>query len=79
MAEITLYQLESCPYCALVRQKLDEKGLEYEMIEVSNDRNDPLRRELFEKSGVRTVPVIKVDDFYLGESQEIVEYVEKIG
>lgn len=79
MVEITLYQLEGCPYCELVRQKLDKKKLEYETIEVSRDRNDPLRQELYQKSGMRTVPVIKINDFYLGESTEILKYLEKLG
>ena len=77
MVNLILYQLDGCPYCELVRQKLEEKGLLYDTITVPPDRSDPLRRELLEKSGVLTVPVLRINDFYLGESAEIVAYVEE--
>jgi glutaredoxin 3 len=77
MAKITLYQFPDCPFCAKVRAKLDEKGLEYEKINVPRDREDPQRKEIAEKSGVATVPVILIDDKWMGESDEIVAYVEE--
>jgi len=77
MASITLFQFEQCPFCAKVRAKLDEMGLEYEKVNVSYDREDPQRKELLEKSGVPTVPVINVDGKYIGESSEIIKYLEE--
>ena len=76
MVKITLYQFESCPYCAKVRGKLETMGLEYEKIEVSSDRNDILRQKLLEKSSVGTVPVIEIDGKFIGESDDIVKYLE---
>ena len=35
------------------------------------------RKELFKKSGVLTVPVIKIGERYIGESQRIMDYIEK--
>ena len=77
MATITLFQFEECPFCAKVRAKLDEMGLEYEKVNMPRDREDPQRKDLFEKSGVQTVPVIRIDDKYMGESDEIVKYLEE--
>lgn len=77
MIKITLYQFETCPYCEKVRQKLAEKRLEYEKVEVPRNRDDPIRKDLFEKSGVHTVPVIKIDNKYIGESGDIVKYLEE--
>ncbi|HIJ11180.1 TPA: glutaredoxin [Candidatus Woesearchaeota archaeon] len=77
MATITLYQFEECPYCMKVRAKLAEMKLEYEKVNVPRDREDPLRKDLLEKSGVPTVPVIKIDDRYIGDSSAIVAYLEK--
>ena len=77
MAKITLYQFEQCPFCAKVRAKLEEMGLDYEKVNVPMDREDPQRKDLFEKSGVHTVPVIKIDDKYVGESEEIIKYLEE--
>jgi len=78
MAKITLYQFEECPYCAKVRAFLDEKGLEYEKVNVPRDREDPQRKELLEKSGVGTVPVIKIDDQYIGDSQVIIDHLTNL-
>ncbi len=75
--KITLYQFEECPYCARVRNYMDEKGIEYEKVNVSYDREDPQRKELLEKSGVGTVPVIKDGEKYVGDSGEIIAYLEE--
>ena len=77
MTKITLYQFEECPYCAKVRAKLDQIGLEYEKVNVPMSREDPQRVELFEKSGVHTVPVIEINGKYIGESNEIIKYLEE--
>tara|TARA_Y100000310_G_C20644556_1_gene795829 strand:- start:101 stop:340 length:240 start_codon:yes stop_codon:yes gene_type:complete len=76
MTKITLYQFEMCPYCEKVRKVLAEKNLEYEKVNVPHDRDDPVRKDLLEKSGVATVPIIQIDDKYMGESSEIVDYLE---
>ena len=78
MTKLTLFQFEKCPYCALVRQKLEELGLEYEKIDVSYDREDSVRKDLLEKSGVGTVPVLLADNEYIGESAHIIEFLEKL-
>ena len=77
MAKITLYQFEQCPYCAKVRAKLAENNLDYEKINVPYDREDSQRKELLEKSGVGTVPVMEIDGVFIGESDEIIKYIEE--
>ncbi len=78
--KLTLYQFEQCPYCAKVRAWLDEHGKEYAKVNVANDRDDPQRKELAEKSGVATVPVLKVEndgtEIYIGESADIIAWLE---
>ena len=81
--QLILYQFEECPYCAKVRTILDRKGLSYEKVNVVRNREDSLRKKLAEKSGVFTVPVLKIRDEkgkeeYIGESEKIVKYLEKI-
>ena len=73
---LTLYQFETCPFCEKVRNYLDEHNLEYEKVNVENDRTNPLRKELAEKSGVQTVPVLKDGDKYIGDSGNIIKYLE---
>ena len=75
--KITLYQFETCPYCEKVRQKLNELGIKYKKIEVPRDRNSEIRKEIAKKSGIPTVPVIKIKNKYIGESQDIIDYLEK--
>ncbi len=76
---IILYQFETCPFCEKVRNYLEENNIEYEKVNVAPDREDPLRKEIAEKSGIFTVPVIKDGDKYIGDSQEIINYFEKRG
>jgi glutathione S-transferase len=76
MTEITLYQFETCPFCAKVRAKLDELELSYEKVNVASDRDDQQRKDLLEKSGVATVPVIKIGDKYIGDSDAIITHLE---
>jgi len=77
VVSIILYQFEDCPYCEKVRQKLKELKAQYKTVNVSYDREDSSRKELLLKSGVATVPVIKIGEKYIGESSDIIAYLEK--
>lgn len=76
--KIKLYQFVLCPFCIKVRRFLDENNIEYEKVNVARDRKDKMRKFLFEKSGVKTVPVIEIDGKYIGESDDIIEYAENL-
>jgi|TARA_Y100000310_G_C20595232_1_gene770162 glutaredoxin len=78
MAKITLYQYENCPFCMAVRDKLEELGLKYEKVEMSRDHESQERKDLAQKSGVMTVPVIDIDGEFTGESDAIIEKLEKM-
>lgn len=78
MANLELYELEGCPYCAKVIDKLDELGLEYESHMVSRSHSE--RTEVEEISGQTGVPVL-VDKEHgvegMPESDDIVAYLEE--
>ena len=78
MADITLYELPGCPYCAKVIDTLEQLGIEYETVEVPSDHAE--RTEVEEVSGQTGVPVI-VDEAHgvdgMHESEDIVEYLEE--
>lgn len=76
--DITLYQFETCPFCAKVRAKLDGLGWEYKKVDVERDREDPQRKEIAEKSGVSTVPVALIDGEWIGDSSAIIEHLDKL-
>ena len=78
MADLTLYELNGCPYCAKVTTKLDELGLEYDSVMVPSAHGE--RTEVEEISGQTGVPVL-VDEIHnvegMPESDDIVAYLEE--
>ncbi|PHQ39699.1 glutaredoxin [Halorubrum persicum] len=78
MTDLTLYELEGCPYCTKVKTKLSELGLEYESVLVPRSHGE--RTEVEEISGQTGVPVL-VDEANgiegMSESDDIVEYLDE--
>ncbi|MFC6873599.1 glutathione S-transferase N-terminal domain-containing protein [Halobellus marinus] len=78
MSDLTLYELDGCPYCAKVVTKLNELDLKYESVKVPSAHSD--RTEVKEISGQTGVPVL-VDEANgvegMPESDDIVEYLEE--
>ncbi|ELZ48049.1 glutaredoxin [Halorubrum distributum JCM 9100] len=78
MANLTLYELEGCPYCAKVKTKLADLDLEYGSVMVPRSHGE--RTEVEEVSGQTGVPVL-VDEEHgvegMSESDDIVEYLEE--
>lgn len=70
-----LYNLESCPYCKMVRDKLASLNLSYEKINVPANRPD--RKEVHEVSGQWTVPVLVDGDVMLDDEEKILPYLDQ--
>lgn len=64
MATIKLYKKNPCPYCDRAMNFLNNKGLQYEVIDLT-DNLDELDR-LKNKTGWRTVPMIFINDKLIG-------------
>ncbi|PSP44034.1 glutaredoxin [Halobacteriales archaeon QH_6_64_20] len=78
MSNLQLYELEGCPYCAKVIDKLDELDMEYESHMVPSSKAE--RDEVAEVSGQRGVPVLIDEDHGvdgMAESDDIVAYLEE--
>ncbi|WP_330630793.1 glutathione S-transferase N-terminal domain-containing protein [Halocatena halophila] len=78
MTSIELYELEGCPFCARVKETLDELDLEYESHMVS--RSHAERETVEEISGQTGVPVLVDHDHGvegLPESSDIIEFLEE--
>lgn len=78
MPDLELYELEGCPYCAKVKRKLDELGLEYESHMVARSHGN--RDEVEAISGQTGVPVLIDNENGIDgmpESDDIVEYLEE--
>lgn len=58
-ANVTLYTASLCPFCPIVRQRLQalQRDLEFELSEV----DVTLKPDLLRRKGIRAVPVVEVD------------------
>lgn len=72
---LTLYHVEWCPECAVVREKLEDLSLPYEGVIVPDFR--PSRQQVFEVSGQYYVPVLRDGETVLTETREILAYLDK--
>ena len=72
-----LYQLDGCPYCEKVTDRLDELGVDYESVWV--DALHSQRDEVKRVSGQRAVPVLVDEDHgvTMAESDRILEFIEQ--
>jgi glutaredoxin len=73
----TLYQLDGCPYCEKVADRLDELDVEYETkwVEALHSKRDEVKRV----SGQRGVPILVDEDHgvTMAESERILEFAEQ--
>ncbi len=71
---LTLYHVEWCPDCAVVRDRLEDLKLAYEDIIVPDFR--PMRTLVYEVSGQYYVPVLKDGDTILTETHDILAHLD---
>jgi mycoredoxin len=72
---LTLYHVNWCPECEIVRRKLADLNLAYEGVIVPDFR--PFRKQVFDVSGQYYVPVLKDGDTVLTETNEILAHLER--
>lgn len=58
--KVKVYSTPTCVYCVTLKRFLQEKGVDYEEVDVSLDEN--VAKEMVEKSGQMGVPVIEIGD-----------------
>ncbi|MCA9585011.1 MAG: glutathione S-transferase N-terminal domain-containing protein [Myxococcales bacterium] len=68
-ARVAMYSTLFCPYCAAAKLLLRQLGIAYDDVDVT--ANPSARRELRERTGHRTVPVIFVDGTFVGGYVEL--------
>jgi len=71
---VTLYHVDWCPDCEVVRQKLAELGVPYDGVIVPDFR--PMRTRVYEVSGQYYVPVLTDGDTVLSETHEILSHLD---
>ena len=75
MTDVLIYTKDYCPYCKRAKQLLDEKGVKYTEIDVTND--EAKQQEMVEKSGRMTVPEIFIDGKHIGGCDDLYELEEQ--
>ena len=69
MKNIIIYSTPTCHYCALAKEFLHVKGINYTEYDVAADLDK--RKEMVDKSGQMGVPVIDIDgQIMVGYSEE---------
>ena len=76
---LSLYQYDSCPFCARVRHALDALDIELEIRDVMLDRSH--LQDLVEATGRTTVPCLRIDGeagdtVWMHESLDIIRYLD---
>lgn len=71
---IKLHNLEGCPFCLRVENKLKELNLEYEIIDATADNF----ATVLKIAEYDMVPVIEDGDTVIQDSAKIIAYLEKI-
>lgn len=74
---IELFILETCPYCKKVISYMDENGIKYKKIDISDKSSEDA---LIQLGGKRQVPfmVDKDRNVQMYESNDIIEYVKTL-
>ncbi|MBI3608621.1 MAG: glutathione S-transferase N-terminal domain-containing protein [Nitrospirae bacterium] len=73
MANVQIYTTDYCHYCRVAKSLLDEQGIPYEEINIS--KTPEMRDVLVEKTGEWTVPQIFVNGEYIGQDDELREWL----
>lgn len=72
MENILIYTTNTCPYCVMAKNLLQEKKLSYTEIRV--DLNEEEREIMIARSGRRTVPQIFMNEVLIGGYDDLYAY-----
>ena len=72
---MTLFHVDWCPDCLVVRRKLTDLGVTYDAVVVPDSRR--MRTQVYEVSGQYYVPVLKDGDLVLTETADILTYLDE--
>ena len=72
---LTLFHVDWCPDCHVVRKKLSDLRVSYQDVLVPDSRR--MRTQVYDVSGQYYVPVLKDGDLVLTETDDILDYLDK--
>ena len=65
---VRLYTQNNCPYCVIMKEKLDSWGMNYELINVSENLE---AKSFLKDRGHRTVPQVYYRDIHLNKCDTV--------
>ncbi len=74
MRKIEIYTRQGCGYCSAARSLLNKLGVEF--VEFDLTGRDEAVAQLMERTGMRTVPQVFIDDELIGGYEELSKLVE---
>lgn len=69
MAKVTIYTTGMCPYCYAAKKLLQDKGADFEEIDVTFNPSE--RKAMAARAGRTSVPQIWVGDTHVGGCDEL--------
>lgn len=75
--EINIYGRPNCQWCDAAKNLLDRKKWKYTYLDLIDLRPE-VRNEVLTESGMRTVPIIKVDNIYIGGYNQLEAYIRGV-
>lgn len=73
--KMKLYTKTICPKCLWVKSELQRAGLEAEIVNIDHDEQ---AKQKIMDAGFLSVPVLEVNDTFIGDVKEIVSQIEMI-
>ena len=70
MSKVDIYTTPICGYCMMAKRLLDEKGVDFNEINVMGDM-DQMQKMIQRANGGRTVPQIFIGDIHVGGSDDL--------
>ena len=69
MSTAKLYTFKVCPFCQKAKNLLNQKGIDFEEIDISG--NDQKLEELEKETGMSTVPQIWIKNTFVGGCDDL--------
>lgn len=75
--EINIYGRPNCQWCMAAKMLLDRKGWKYTYHNLM--QMEPIDAQgILNESGMRTVPIVKVDNIYIGGYDQLEAYIRGV-
>ena len=71
---LRLYTQDNCPFCTVMMENLANWGMAFEVINLSNN---PHAKVWAKERGLKIVPALFIDDFYVNEGIDTKEFTEE--